>query len=219
MPALIEPLHPGSFLVSEAPGTLSREAITLRENEALEAGAVLGQVLFGDVEAEGAAVAGNTGNGVMTLANPATGAGVKAGVYRLTCIEPATDAGTFQVEDPDGIAIGVAAVGVAFDGAVKFTIADGGTNFVAGDSFTITVEFAAGSEEYGTYDPDATDGRQFVAGILFGAADTSDGPLAAVAIVRQAEVVADNLSWFEGATEQQIAAGLTGLRALTIIPR
>jgi Bacteriophage lambda head decoration protein D len=88
--------------------------------------------------ATGAAVAGNTGTGGIT-ASPAVGAGAKVGVYRAVCIEPATDAGKFLVSDPDGIEVGVATVGVEFvGGGLTFTIADA-TDFVAGDSFTITV--------------------------------------------------------------------------------
>lgn len=86
-----------------------------------------------------AAVAGNTGNGTLTLADPAYGAGVKPGVYKVTAIEPASDGGTFSVEDPDGVQVGIARVGVAFNNVVKFTIADGATDFVAGDAFNVTV--------------------------------------------------------------------------------
>lgn len=93
----------------------------------------------GTFDAASAAVAGNTGNGVLTLANPKTGTGVKKGVYRVVFMDPATDAGKFTVEDPDGVNIGNGAVGVAFTTQVKFTIADGATDFVAGDSFNITV--------------------------------------------------------------------------------
>lgn len=96
--------------------------------------------------AAGAAVAGGTGNGTITAA-PTVGAAAKAGVYRLTCIEPATDLGKFQVEDPDGIVIGVATVGTEFTTHLTFTIADGSTDFVAGDSFTITV--TAGNSKLG----------------------------------------------------------------------
>jgi hypothetical protein len=84
-----------------------------------------------------AAAAGNTGNG--TIGTLSTGAGVKIGVYTAICIEPASNLGTFQVEDPDGVIVGRAIVGTAFTGAVNFTIADGATDFVAGDRFLITV--------------------------------------------------------------------------------
>lgn len=84
-----------------------------------------------------AAVAGNTGTG--TIGTVTVGATAKAGVYRAVCFEVATDAGKFLVEDPAGIEVGVATVGSAFTGGgLTFTIADA-TDFVAGDSFTITV--------------------------------------------------------------------------------
>ena len=89
--------------------------------------------------ATGEAVAGNTGAGTIT-ASPTVGAGAKVGVYRATCIEPGAGAGTFTVEDPDGIEVGVATVAVEFTGGgLTFTIADGDPDFAAGDAFTITV--------------------------------------------------------------------------------
>lgn len=95
--------------------------------------------------AVGAADAGNTGQGTITAA-PAVGAGAKPGVYRVTCIEPAAGAGVFTVEDPDGVEVGVATVGVEFvGGGLTFTIADGDPDFVAGDVFTVTVAAAEGT--------------------------------------------------------------------------
>lgn len=97
--------------------------------------------------AVGAAVAGNTGSSGAITAAPAVGATAKVGVYRAVCVEPATNAGTFLVTDPDGITVGVATVAVEFvGGGLTFTIADA-TDFVAGDSFTITV--AAGNSKLG----------------------------------------------------------------------
>lgn len=115
-------------------------------------GTVLGRVTTG--AATPAAVAGNTGNG--TIGAVTLGDGAKPGVYRLTAIEAGTDAGKFQVEDPDGVVVGVATVGVAFTGPINFTIADGATDFVAGDSFTITV--AAGTAKVKAVDDTAADG-------------------------------------------------------------
>jgi len=84
-----------------------------------------------------AAAAGNTG-GSGTIGAVTVGA-AKKGVYKVVCIEPASNAGKFTVEDPDGITVGVATVAVEFvGGGLTFTIADA-TDFVAGDSFTITV--------------------------------------------------------------------------------
>lgn len=80
-----------------------------------------------------------TGNGVLTLATPKTAAGVKPGVYNVVIIEPASNGGTFEVEDPDGVIVGTGVIGTPFDGVVKFTLADGSTDFVAGDRIPVTV--------------------------------------------------------------------------------
>jgi hypothetical protein len=84
----------------------------------------------------------NTGNGTFTVANPAVGAGVKAGEYVVTIVDPASDAGTFTIEDPDGVQIDSGAVASAYDGVIKFTLADGATDFAAGDRFVVTVTAA-----------------------------------------------------------------------------
>jgi hypothetical protein len=87
----------------------------------------------------GAAVAGNTGNGVIT-ASPTIGAGAKVGVYTITIVEPAANLGEFTVEDPDGVNVGNGIVGTQYaaDG-LTFTLADGSTDAAAGDQWTITV--------------------------------------------------------------------------------
>lgn len=89
--------------------------------------------------ATAAALGTNTGNGAMgAITVDETVA--RAGVYTLTIIEPAANAGTFVVEGPDGVQVGDGAVAAAFNaGGLAFTLADGATDFVAGDSFKITV--------------------------------------------------------------------------------
>jgi len=117
-----------------------------------------------------AAAAGNAGDGVLTLADPAFGADVKVGTYRVTCIEPAADGGTFAVEDPEGIEVGVAHVGVAHDGDhLKFTIADGATDFVAGDTFTIAVSAAVAADggEFAVTAPDGAAVGTATVGVAF----------------------------------------------------
>lgn len=80
-----------------------------------------------------------TGNGVMTLATPDTSDSVLEGAYKVVFIEPAANLGTFQVWRPDGSYDGSGVVGTAYTGSIKFTIADGSTDFIAGDTFTVTV--------------------------------------------------------------------------------
>jgi hypothetical protein len=84
-----------------------------------------------------------TGNGVLTRATPAYGAGNKSGPYLVRFVEAAADAGRFNVLDPDLDVVGEGNVGVLFDGPVRFTIADGATDFIVGDTFTLLASTAA----------------------------------------------------------------------------
>lgn len=91
------------------------------------------------------AKAGNTGNGTVT-ATPAVGAGAVEGRYTLVAIEPGANGGVFEFSNPEGQFIGTVNVGVAatIGGLGPFTIADGATDFVAGDAFYIDVTSAEG---------------------------------------------------------------------------
>lgn len=214
MPTLTETLHAGNFIVSEAPGTRSRDAITVLSGQNLLAGTVLGKVALGAATA--AAVAGNT-SGAGSVGSVTVGLGAKVGVYRLVCIEPASNAGKFTVEDPDGIVVGVATVAVAFSGGgLGFTISDA-TDFVSGDSFTITV--AAGSGKYKKFDPANTDGSAVPCGVLFEDVDASAADAPGVAVVRDAEILASSLVWFSGATSDDKTAAKAVLATLGIIAR
>jgi hypothetical protein len=112
----------------------------------------------------------------------------------LVVIEPAANAGRFSVEDPDGITVGTGAVASAFSGGgLGFTLADGASDFVAGDGFTITV--AAGAGTYAVYDDTATNGTEVAEAILAYAADNSGSTQSVVVIERFAEVKSDQLDW------------------------
>lgn len=213
--AITEGQYTGEFLVSEAPGTRSRETITLLSGQNLKAGAVLGKVTIDTASVVGAAAAGNTGNG--TIGTLSAGTGVQVGVYRAVCIEPAANGGVFAVEDPHGVGIGNASVGVEFSGQVVFTIADGATDFVAGDAFNITV--AAGSGKYKEYNPGNTDGSQTALAVLYDNVDASGGDKAAVIVARDAEVNGEELQWFSGATSNQKTTGKAQLALQGIIAR
>lgn len=148
--------------------------------------------------------AGNTGDGVLTLADPAVGAGVVPGLYRVICATTAVDGGTFNVFDPAGANIGVATVGVAFDGVVKFTIADGAADFIVGDTFTITVPKGVKAT---AWDPDAVDGSQVFDGLAMARANAADGVDGKVLLLRRgpAIVASDGLVLPEGITADQRA--------------
>lgn len=211
-----ETLHAGNFIESEAPGTRSRERITVLSGQVLLAGAVLGAVLAG-AAAQAVAFAGNTGNGTMgaiTVTGPA-----KLGDYKLTIVEPAANAGAFTLEDPDGVLLPVTGdvAGAYSAGGLAFTLADGATDFAAGDGFTITV--SGGSLKYKEYDNAATDGSQIAAGILFDDVDATGADKPGVALVRDCEVKSGALVWDSGQSPDDKAAGIADLAKLGIIAR
>lgn len=84
-----------------------------------------------------------TGNGTFTPGGTPTGAGIKAGNWRVQAIQAITNNGVFMIFDPDGNEVGTAVVGTAIStGPLRFTIADGSTDFAVGDTFTIPVAMA-----------------------------------------------------------------------------
>ena len=169
-----------------------------------------------------AADAANTsGSGAITIdgTNPVSAA-VQNGNYRAVCIEPGTNAGVFEVFDPKGVSIGKVTVGATFNNQIKFVIADA-TDFVPGDSFTITVIEEDGADtEVAALDFSATDGLQNAAVIAY-AAVTTDGSTKQKATFtnKSSEVRASDLTWPSGATANQIAAATEQLRAKGIILR
>ena len=206
--------YTAEFLLSEANGSRSRESITVLSGENLAAGAVLGAVNTGTATAT--AFASNTGDGAMGAITVSGAA--KAGVYRLTVVSAESNAGAFQVEDPDGVMIGTGNVAAAFNaGGLAFTLADGSTDFAAGDGFNITVDVSA--TKYKAYNPSNTDGSQVPVAVLYSGVDASSADAEGVAIVRDAEVAAVKLAWFTSATEGQIADGIAGLAARGIFAR
>jgi len=282
MTVLTEGRHAGEFLISEGPGFISREAITVNAGESLVAGQVLGQitraanaasvtgsiatttltvtavgsgrlavgqVLSGSgvtagttITALGTGIGGagtytvgtsqtassttitatsasvvagtNTGNGAMgavTVSNAAI-----PGAYVLTIKKAATNAGDFQVVNPNGVMVGNGTVAVAFTGGgLAFTLADGATDFAVGDTFTITV--AAGSGNYAMHDNSGTDGRETAAAILFDAVDATLANAAGVSIARNAEVNADEITWKTGMSDGNKTAGIASLGTRGVI--
>ncbi|MBK3745884.1 head decoration protein [Paraburkholderia aspalathi] len=213
-----EPRHAGEFILTEASGHRSREGITIAENQAFEAGTVLALLAqTGGVTTTAKATAGNTGNGALTFGDPSVNSKVKNGVYRAT----ATAETTFSVEDPNGVNIGNATVGAAFNKEVKFTIAAGAAAFVAGDTFEVTV----GVESPGDYhavahDPDGEDGSEKASAIAIYPAKTGTGQTSKIAaIFRDAEVNGECVAWAEGITADEKASAVADLASAGIIVR
>lgn len=285
MTVLTEGRHAGEFLISEGPGYISREAITVNAGESLVAGQVLGQITRA---ANAASVTGSiatttltvtaVGSGVLAVGQVLSGSGVTAGTkitalgtgiggtgtytvdtsqtassttitatsatvaaggsntgngamgavvvsntaipgaYVLTIKKAATNAGDFQVVNPNGVMVGNGTVAVAFTGGgLAFTLADGATDFAVGDTFTITV--AAGSGNYALHDNSGTDGREVASAILFDAVDATLANAAGVSIARNAEVNADEITWKTGISDGNKTAGIASLATRGVIVR
>lgn len=153
------------------------EHITLLAGQNLTRGTLLGKISTAGASATNV---GNTGNGVIALdATTPVKANAKPGVYTARLITAAANGGTFRVEDPDGFVLGDVAVGATFDDDIKFVIADGATDFVVGDTFSITV--AAGSGKYVQSLAAAANGSQVPDAILVHDTDATSADAEAVA--------------------------------------
>ncbi len=153
-----------------------------------------------------------TGNGVLTLANPAVSTRVKDGAYKVTFITAAANGGTFRVEDPLGNEIGQGTVGVAFNKEIKFTIADGATDFVVGDEFTLTVALNDNDFSIVPYNPAGTDGSEVPYGyspypVVTGASETK----AIAMLVRDCVLNGNCIAWPAGITDAQKADAIQAL--------
>ena len=214
-----------SFLKYELSIDYCRESYVLKAGDGGERKVSLGMPLMiehaeGTVTAVAAAEAGNTGNGTLTLADPATTNSAKDGVYTVTCTTGGADgASKFAVDDPDGKRVGTATGGAAFNRHIKFTIAGGGTDFVEGDTFGVTVEI----------DEDADgsliaewDGDGEIWGVALGEVIAEDGVdrHGGVALRRGPAIAAlGSVAWPSGLTDQQKADGLDRMRAMGVVFR
>lgn len=135
------------------PGQVANSELSNRISRTVEsaAGIAFGQPAFrgsgdhgviagGTFAATGAAAAQGTNTGNGTFGAIAVTAGAAQGVYGVEF----DDATHFIVSDPEGVEVGHGTTGVAFSaGGLGFTITAGGTAFVPGDSFTLTVTYTA----------------------------------------------------------------------------
>jgi hypothetical protein len=89
---------------------------------------------------------GNTGTGTIAMdaTNPVL-ASVKPGIYLVRM----TSATAFTVTGPDGLTVGSGTTGTAFATQVKFTVTAGGTAFIAGDGFDLSVTTGVFLSHYG----------------------------------------------------------------------
>jgi len=205
----------GDIVLDELNKDGSREAVTVLSGQNLLIGTVVGKATIGALSETHA---GNTGNGVMTLdaTTPAI-ANAQVGVYKVKCIAVAANSGTFEVFDPKGNSLGIVVVAATFANQIKFVIADGAQDFIAGDTFLVTV--AAGTAKVKILTPAALDGTQTAYGIIAGDVDASAADKAGAAVVRSALVKDTGLVWPGGISAEDKAAALAQLASQHIISR
>jgi hypothetical protein len=208
---------------TEGPNRISRdEGILASGTSALVSipGLVVGKIAVGAATPV-AKSGGNTGNGLLTMdGTTPVKSGVKPGVYQVRFTAAAANNGTFRVTDPDGFVLGdvVMAGGTgAFDNDVKFSIADGATDFIVGDGFDITV--ATGSGKYAPFSLTGNNGSEKPVAILLENANASVADQRVVLLARHAEVVLQSLVWPVGITTTQKAAALAALETKGIVAR
>lgn len=150
---------------------LVTDTVTIGGGTVLQRGTILGQQSLGSPVSVAGKPAGGTNTGNGTMSAPALGLGAKQGAYVLTF----TSATAFTVTAPDGSRLADGVAGTAYSSQIGFTVTAGGTAFVAGDGFTITVP--AGSGVYVPSVATAKDGSQAPSAILADTVDASAGPV------------------------------------------
>lgn len=205
-----EGTHAGEYIVSESSGTRSRESVTLATGD-LAAGTVLGQVTTANSVTIGGS---NVGDG--TMGSVTIGVDAENGDYVLVCTAEDTNAGTFSVTTPGGVALDDLTVAVAYVSShINMTLADGAEDFDVGDTFTIDVL----NNEYAIFNAGASDGTETAKAILFDAVDASAAEQTCVVSKRDSEVTGDELTWNAGTTSAQKSTATISLAAVGIILR
>lgn len=219
MVVLTEGVRNGAAIMSEGNFHISRENGVVPASTTILANGLVARLAAASLVSIGQSYSG-TGNGLLTLASPAYNGQVKDGTYKVTFITAAANAGTFRVEDPDGREIGIGNVGVAFNKEVKFTIADGATDFVVGDEFTLTVAADDADFSIVAFNPAATDGSQIAYGYSPYPVVTGAGQTAKISMIsRLAELNGNCINWPAGITDPQKADAIQALAARNIVVR
>lgn len=212
-PVLTEGVRPGAAIMSEGNFHISREEGLVPAETVIAANALVARMAAGAAAVGITTSYAGTGNGVLTLASPAYNGQVKNGVYKATCITVAANGGTFRVEDPEGKEIGSVAVGAAFNKAVKFTIADGATDFALGDEFSLNVSVDEEDFVYVPFVPAGTDGSEVpVAYSIYSVVTLANQTKSTALITNDAELNGNCINWPAGITDVQRNDAINALR-------
>lgn len=208
----------------------TREVFTLLAGSGSTRTAALGALLAmtfgaGAISVSQAADPGNTGDGVLTLADPAFTSSIQPGEYTVVCTTGGADGvSKFRVEDPEGKQVATATGGTAFTKQIKFTISGGSAAFVEGDRFVVTVAAELGdpSNKIVLWDPNASDGTERIWGVCLREIAAADGVDAegGLALRRGDAILAANeIVWPNGITDDQKAEAIVALEAMRILAR
>lgn len=180
----------GDLVLSERPNFTSRNTGPLKLGAGvLILGTVLGLLTKDLVTLP--VVAGNTGDGVVTLAETALGSFAEVGNYTLTCITESANGGKFQVVSPSGYRLPDLTVGVPYVGDhINLTVADGAEDWDIDDVIIVNV---AGSNKYVPAQSGAVDGSAIGEAVLLQDVDTTAADVPDVLLLTDGPVtVADH---------------------------
>jgi hypothetical protein len=186
-------LFAGEYPVRHLPVTIAQAGLLAR-------GTVLGRRSIGTASSAPKS-GGNTGNGTFVLdASTPELINVQSGLYTLRCTLAGANAATFRLTNPNGDVLGDyafagAGASVTVANQIKGVVTDGGTDFVVGDGFDITV---AALDKYVVSVATANDGSQIPTAILAAAIDTTAGDLVGPAYFEgefAAEMLTMDASW------------------------
>lgn len=192
-----------------AGGTYTTRKVTILSGQVLVEGSVIGAVTEGARTAVGAAGVPAPAAATIT-ASPTAAITTKVGVHSFVCIVGGSGtASKWRHIDPDGEYVGVATGATAYGGGglSGITIADPGTDPTPGETFTVTVTAADGSDKYKLSLAAATDGSEVPDMVLCYAVDASGGDVEALAY-ETAPVNASGLTLGTGHTVASIREAL-----------
>jgi hypothetical protein len=220
---LTETIHAGAFIVSEAPGFRSREQVTIGLSQTLGAAQVSAEPRSPrashprPLPKRGIPV--DLAPSPWTLPRPFSPARRTASTARSASSPAPTSARSRSSIRTASRSAGISWPARPSRTQIKFAIADGATDFVPGDAFSITVGVEAGDFEYAALDYAATDGLQNAAAIAIYPVTTDGSTKQKISIFRRSgEVRASDLTWPSG-TAAQKAAAISQLEALAVILR
>jgi hypothetical protein len=214
MPTLSESARQGDILRWELHHEFSRENVTVVAAAALKIGAILAQRTKSTVTPTKKSGTGDGALGTWTL-----GASAMPGIYKLTCIATATNAGTFSVLAPDGGYLPNLTVAVAYvSDHINGTLADGAADWGLGAVIEIAV---TGDGKYLPASYGAVDGTGEACAILLNDTAITTGKILAIlrrfAILVPGDLIYD--SSYDSAPKKAVAvAQLKALSNILVVP-